>query len=282
MPELPELEVMREVLETRILGRPIARARAYHPGILKTVDPPVDTLVGKSFVGAGRRGKHLILSCGERLHVVLHLMLAGRLVQSRSDTKITKATGFVFGFDDGEDLRVIENGTQRRVRLHVVRDPSEVDSISSLGVEPLSDAFTVEFLTEAFAGLRRQLKKAVTAQGSIAGIGTAYADEILYAAKLSPIRYVSTLKTEEIERLHRETRAVLAHAIEQIRVRSGGNLVAGHARDFLRVVKNTGQPCPECGTKIAEIRYAQKKTYYCPTCQASGKRISDRRSWLTR
>jgi len=282
MPELPELEVMREVLEGRVLGRPIARARAYHPGILKTVDPPVDALVDQSFVGVDRRGKHLVLSCSEELHVVLHLMLAGRLVQSRSDTKITKATGFVFRFDDGEDLRVIENGTHRRVRLHVVRDPSKVDSIASLGVEPLSDAFTVEFLTEAFAGLRRQLKKAVTDQQSIAGIGTAYADEILYAAKLSPIRYVSTLKTEEIERLHRGTRAVLAHAIREIRVRSGGNLVAGHARDFLRVVKHTGQPCPECGTKIAEIRYAQKKTYYCPTCQASGKRLADRRAWLTR
>jgi len=282
VPELPELEVMREVLEQRILERPIAQARAYHPGILKTVDPPVDTLVDQSFVGVDRRGKHLILSCGEELHVVLHLMLAGRLVQSRSDTKITKATGFVFGFDDGEDLRVIENGTQRRLRLHVVRDPSDAESIASLGVEPLSDAFTVEFLTEAFAGLRRQLKKALTDQRSIAGIGTAYADEILFAAKLSPIRYVSTLKPEEIERLHRETRAVLAHAIEEIHARSGGNLVAGHARDFLRVVKHTGHPCPECGTKIAEIRYAQKKTYYCPTCQASGKTLADRRAWLTR
>ncbi len=282
MPELPELEVMREAIEGRILGRPIARARAYHPGILKTVDPPVEELVGRSFAAVERRGKHLILSCGEDLHVVLHLMLAGRLVESRSDTKITKATGFVFGFDDGEELRVIENGTKRRVRLHVVRAPNDVASIASLGVEPLSDAFTVEYLTTAFAGLRRQLKKALTDQSSIAGIGTAYADEVLYAAKLSPIRYVSTLKVDEIERLHRETRAVLAHAIEEIRRRSGGNLVAGHARDFLRVYKRTGQPCPDCGTPIAEIRYAQKKTYYCPTCQSSGKTIADRRSWLTR
>jgi formamidopyrimidine-DNA glycosylase len=282
MPELPELEVMREVLEGRILGRPIARARAYHPGILKTVDPPVDALVGRSFAGVERRGKHLVLSCGEDLHVVLHLMLAGRLVESRGDTKITKATGFVFGFDDGEELRVIENGTRRRVRIHVVRDPTDVRSIASLGVEPLSDAFTVEYLTAAFDGLRRQLKKALTDQSSIAGIGTAYADEILYAAKLSPIRYVSTLKADEIERLHRQTRAVLANAIEEIRRRSGGNLVAGHARDFLRVYKRTGQPCPDCGTPIAEIRYAQKKTYYCPTCQSSGKTIADRRSWLTR
>ena len=282
MPELPELEVMREVLEDRILSRPIVRARAYHPGILKTVDPPTEALVGRSFVGVGRRGKHLVLSCGEELHVVLHLMLAGRLVQSASDTKITKATGFVFGFDDGEDLRVIENGTRRLVRLHVVRDPDDVGSIASLGVEPLTDAFAVEFLAEAFDGLRRQAKKAITHQPTIAGIGTAYADEILYAAKISPIRYVSTLKPEEIERLHRQTRNVLAHAIEEIRQRSGGNLVGGHSRDFLRVYKKTGQPCPECGTPIAEIRYAQTKTYYCPVCQSSGKTIADRRSWLTR
>ena len=282
MPELPELEVMREVLERRILGRQITRVRAYHPGILKTVDPPVDALVDQSFVGVERRGKHLILSCGEDLHAVLHLMLAGRLVQSRSDRKITKATGFVVRFNDGEELRVIENGAQRRVRLHVVRDPSDVGSIAALGVEPLSDAFSIEFLAETFTGLRRQLKKALTDQRSIAGIGTAYADEILFAAKLSPVRYVSTLAPEEIERLHLETRTVLAHAVGEIRARSGGNLVAGHARDFLRVVKHTGQPCPDCGTKIAEIRYAQKKTYYCPLCQASGKTISDRRSWLTR
>ncbi len=282
MPELPELEVMREVLEGRVLGRPIARVRAYHPGILKTVDPPVDALVSRSFAAAGRRGKHLILSCGEDLHGVLHLMLAGRLVLSRGDTKVTKATGFVLGFDDGEDLRVVENATKRRVRVHVVRDPIDVESIASLGVEPLSDAFSSEFLAKTFAGFRRQLKKALTDQRSIAGIGTAYADEILYAAKLSPIRYVSTLKPEEIERLRRETRTVLANAIDEMRARSGGNLVGGHARDFLRVYKRTGQPCPECGTPIAEIRYAQTKTYYCPTCQASGKTIADRRSWLTR
>jgi len=282
MPELPELEVMREVLERRVLGRSIARARSYHPAILKTVEPAPDVLVGRSFVGAARRGKHLIVSCAEDLHVVLHLMLAGRLVFSRGDAKVTKATGFVFGFDDGEDLRVVENGSERRVRLHIVRDPGDVESIESLGIEPLSAAFTVEYLADVFGGLRRQLKKALTDQRSICGIGSAYADEILFAAKLSPIRYVSALRSEEIERLHRETRAVLAGAIEEIRARAGGNLVAGHERDFLRIYKRTGQPCPECATPIAEIRYAQTKTYYCPSCQASGKTIADRRSWLTR
>jgi len=282
MPELPELEVMRESLSKQIEGRAIASARAYHPAILKSVDPPAGALVGRAFVGFERRGKHLILSCADDLHVVLHLMLAGRLIRSRSDTKVTKATGFVFGFDDGEHLRVVENGTKRRVRIHIVRDPCEVRSVATLGIEPLSDAFTVGFLAEAFAGLRRQVKKALTDQASICGIGTAYADEILFEARISPIRYVSALSVEEIERLHRATRDVLLRSIEEIRRRAGENLVGGHARDFLRIYKRTGQPCPECGTPIAEIRYAQTRTYYCPSCQSSGKTISDRRSWLTR
>jgi len=209
-------------------------------------------------------------------------MLAGRLVESRSDSKTTKATGFVVAFAGGTDLRVVENGTKRRVRVHIVRVPEAVSSIASLGVEPLSDAFTPEFLTKTFAGLRRQLKKVLTDQRSIAGIGTAYADEILYAAKLSPIRYVSALKLDEIERLYCKTRCVLETAIGEIRARSSGNLVGGHDRDFLSIYKRTGQPCPECNTPIAEIRYAQTKTYYCPTCQSSGKTITDRRAWLTR
>jgi len=282
MPELPELEAMREGLSKQVAGRAIGSARAYHPAILKTVEPPPEALIGRAFTNFERRGKHLILSCSDDLYIVLHLMLAGRLVLSRSDMKVTKATGFVFGFDDGEDLRVIENGTQRRVRLHIVRDPSDVRSVATLGVEPLSDAFTVAFLTKTFDGLRRQAKKALTDQASICGIGTAYADEILFEARISPIRYVSTLSGEEIERLHRATRDVLSGAIEEIGRRAGDRLVGGHGHDFLRIYKRTGQPCPECGTPIAEIRYAQKKTYYCPTCQSSGKTLSDRRAWLTR
>ena len=164
MPELPELEVMRETLERTILGRPIAWAQAYHPAIVKTVEPPAAALAGRSFVGVERRGKHLILSCDGSLHIVLHLMLAGRLVESRSGAKITRATGFVFTFEDGEELRVIENGTERRVRLCIVRDPHEVESVAALGVEPLSEAFTVAFLARAFDGLRRRQAVRANAQ----------------------------------------------------------------------------------------------------------------------
>ena len=282
MPELPELEIMCEVLRTQLPGRNIVGARSIHPGLLKTVDPPLDALVGQRFERVARRGKHLILSCGDDLHVVIHLMLAGRLVWCAGDTKLTKATGFAVSFEDGEDLRVIENGTKRRVRVHVVRDPMDVDHVASLGIEPLSDAFTADILMAGLAGLRRQLKKAITNQAFIAGIGSAYADEALFAAKLSPIRYASTLSPDEIERLHDAIRETLASALVEIRNRSSGAAVASHDRGFLKVYKKTGQPCPDCGTKIEEIRYAQKKIYYCPQCQSSGKTLPDRRSWLTR
>ena len=282
MPELPELEVMCEILKERLPGRPIDGASAFHPGLLKTVDPPLDALVGRSIEWISRRGKHLIFSVSKDLHVVIHLMLAGRLVWSGGDTKRTKATGFLFHFEDGEDLRVIENGTKRRVRVHVVRDSTDVEAIARAGVEPLSDAFTVELLRAGLGGLRRQLKKAITNQAFIAGIGSAYADEALFAAKLSPIRYASTLSFEEIQRLHQAIRETLSGAIEEIRARSGGAMVATHDCDFLQIYEKTGQPCPECGTRIEEIRYAQKKIYYCPHCQSGDKTLPDRRSWLTR
>jgi len=281
MPELPELDVMVEVLKERVLGREIMSARAYHPGMLKTVDPGLDNLVGASFQSVSRRAKHLIFTLREDLSLVVHLMLAGRMVLCKSDTKITKATGGVFSFSDGEDLRVIENATKHRARIHVVRAAQEVPAIAAAGIEPTDRAFTAEKLAELL-NQRRQLKKLLTEQSRIAGIGTAYADEILFDAKLSPIKYGTTLEPDEIERLHDSIQRVLAHAIEQIRAKAGGAALTPHIRDFVQVYKKTDQPCPNCGTKIAEIRYAQTKTYYCPSCQAEGKSIKDRRAWLTR
>ena len=281
MPELPELDVMVEVLKERVLGREIMSARAYHPGMLKTVDPGLDNLVGASFQSVSRRAKHLIFTLREDLSLVVHLMLAGRMVLCKSDTKITKATGGVFSFSDGEDLRVIENATKHRARIHVVRAAQEVPAIAAAGIEPTDKAFTAEKLAELL-NQRRQLKKLLTEQSRIAGIGTAYADEILFDAKLSPIKYGTTLEPDEIERLHDSIQHVLANATEQIRAKAGGAALTPHIRDFVQVYKKTDQPCPNCGTKIAEIRYAQTKTYYCPSCQAEGKSIKDRRAWLTR
>ena len=282
MPELPDLETLKEVLEERILGREIMSARATRPGILRTTAPQLDALDGRAFTGVSRQGKYLILTLEPQLHLVAHLMLSGRFILCGSNTKITKATGLQVTFGDGEDLRLIENGKIKLAKVYVVSAPSEVNGIAALGVEPLSDAFTVRALEGIARGRRCHVKKLLTDQRAIAGIGSTYADEILFAAAISPVRYVSTLSDEEFERLHSAIVRVLGEAIDKIRARIGDSLFTDEVRDFLKVYRRTGEPCPICGAKIAEIRYANTRTYYCPVCQSGGKKISDRRSWLTR
>jgi formamidopyrimidine-DNA glycosylase len=282
MPELPELEVMREVLEARVMGRTIREARAYRPGILKTVEPSLGTLAGEAVQRVTRRGKHLILCCRDDLSLVVHLMVAGRLVLTGSANKVTKATGFVVSFADGEDLRLVENGTAKLAKVHVVRDPEAVEWVASGGIEPLGDDLTVADLSRLFAGERRQLKKMITDQALLVGIGTAYADEILFAARLSPIRYANTLEPDEVERLHVAVRSVLGAAIERTRRESGGALVGERRVEGMAVYKRTGEACIACGGPIAEIRFAETRTFYCPQCQSKGRTIADRRAWLRR
>jgi formamidopyrimidine-DNA glycosylase len=157
-----------------------------------------------------------------------------------------------------------------------------VEGVAKAGIEPLADPFTREALRQMVKERRRELKKLLTDRMMIAGIGTAYADEICFEAKLSPIRYVNTLSDEEIDRLHAAIQAVLRQAIDIVRARTGDHLLTDEVRDFLKVYKKEGERCIVCGAKIAEIRYANTRTYYCPTCQTSGKALHDRRSWLLR
>ena len=267
MPELPDLEILKEALAARILGRTIASTRAVRPRIVGAGSMPIDVLAGKEFSGVTRRGKYLILSVSPSLHLVVHLMLSGRFVLCRSETKITKATGLQITFSDGEDLRLIENGKIKLVVVHVVADPLDVEGVASAGVEPLSADFTAQMLKDLGRGRRCHVKKLLTDQHAIAGIGSAYADEIMFAAHMSPVRYVSTLSDDEFERLHDAIVSVLSAAIEEIRSRIGDSLFTDDIRDFLKVYKRTGEPCPVCGTKISEIRYANTRTYYCPVCQ---------------
>lgn len=282
MPELPDLEILKDILNKRVLGREISSVRALRPGILKTTEPPLETLEGQAITKIRRRGKLLIFTLRPNLHLVSHLMMAGRFVLCRSHTHPTKATGLVITFSDGEDLRLIENGPVKLAMVHVVEDPCQVEGIATAGLEPLSPGFSIEALTRMTEGRRRQVKKLLTDQKMIAGIGTAYADEILFAAKISPIRYVNTLARDELTRLHAAIREVLQNAIEQIGLKAGDSLFTDEIRDFLRVHRHAGEPCPICGNKIAEIRYAKKRTYYCPTCQTSGRVLPDRRSWIKR
>jgi len=281
MPELPDLEVLRENLSERVLGRPIRSVRALRPGILKTFDPPPETLLGESFHEITRRGKHLIFTFKELGFLVIHLRVAGRLVVTGSDTKATKATGFLLGLEGGQDLRLVEGGHIKRASVYVVANPQHVPGIAGAGIEPLSDAFTVDALTEIVSGTRRQAKNVLIDPAVIAGIGTSYADEILYAARLSPLRYVSKLDTAEIKRLYDAIRDVLSSSIVAVREQIGDGALVNPPRGHMKIYKREGHPCPHCGAKIAEIRYAQTRTYYCPVCQTSGETLPDRRRWIT-
>ncbi len=271
MPELPELEVLREVLERRVVGREIGTVRILRPGVLSMGGVPVEALTGNLFSEVSRRGKHLVLSAGRDLHMVIHLMTAGRLIICRGNTRATKATSLIVAFSDGKDLRLVENGPVKLVQVHMVKDPLQVKRIAQQGIEPLSSALTTVALNDMVAKRRRQAKRLLTDQQMIAGIGSTYADEILFNAKISPVRYVNTLCSMEIEQLRRSITKVLENAIEQIRIRIGDSLFTDEVRDFMRVYKRTGQACLVCGTKIAEIRYANTRTYYCPRCQRSRK-----------
>lgn len=271
MPELPELEVLKEVLERRVVGREIGMVRILRPGVLSMGGVPVEALNGNLFSEVSRRGKHLVLSAGRDLHMVIHLMTAGRLIICRGNTRATKATSLIVAFSDGKDLRLVENGPVKLVQVHMVKDPLQVKRIAQQGIEPLSSALTTVALNDMVAKRRRQAKRLLTDQQMIAGIGSTYADEILFNAKISPVRYVNTLCSMEIEQLRRSITKVLENAIEQIRIRIGDSLFTDEVRDFMRVYKRTGQACLVCGTKIAEIRYANTRTYYCPRCQRSRK-----------
>lgn len=271
MPELPELEVLKEVLERRVVGREIGMVRILRPGVLSMGGVPVEALNGNLFSEVSRRGKHLVLSAGRDLHMVIHLMTAGRLIICRGNTRATKATSLIVAFSDGKDLRLVENGPVKLVQVHMVKDPLQVKRIAQQGIEPLSSALTTVALNDMVAKRRRQAKRLLTDQQMIAGIGSTYADEILFDAKISPVRYVNTLCSMEIEQLRRSITKVLENAIGQIRIRIGDSLFTDEVRDFMRVYKRTGQACLVCGTKIAEIRYANTRTYYCPRCQRSRK-----------
>ena len=282
MPELPDLEVIAERLESLVCGRRIESVRCLRPGILKTLAPPLESLIGKELKGISRRGKFLILSVDRALHMVVHLMRCGRFVACMSNTKPTKATALIVSFSDGEDLRLIENGPVKKAAVNLVVKPGDVEGIAEAGCEPISEEFTLERLLSMVEGRPRQAKKLLTDQRMMAGIGTAYADEILFDARISPVRYVSKLSSDETARLHRSIRTVLSDAVEKIGSRTGERLPTEEIRDFLKVYKRTGEPCPACGTPIAEIRHSRTRTYYCPNCQTRGTAIPDRRSWMNR
>lgn len=280
MPELPEVEALAAFLRERASGHVIARAEAASFAVLKTFDPPLSQLPGVVIGDVGRRGKFLDLACGD-LHLVIHLARAGWLRwRAEFPAKPVKPgkspLAFRLVLDDGSGFDLTEAGTQKRLAVYLVRDTADVPGVATLGPEPMDPSFTVEALAAILAGRRMQIKGVLRDQHIIAGIGNAYSDEVLHAAKMSPFKLASSFTPEDVAVLHAAMITTLRDAVD----RSAGMAAAdlkGEKKTGLRVHGKAGQPCPVCGDTIREVSFADSALQYCPTCQTGGKPLADRR-----
>ena len=282
MPEMPEVESLVRWLDARTRGRRFARVDVLAISALKTFDPPVDALCGQSVREWNRRGKFLICDAGPELYLCFHLARAGWLRWSdevaTGPAKLTKGPQALrVRFDDSSGFTLTEAGTDKRLAVHVVRDPEAVEHIRTLGVDPLTPAFS----TAALAGVlqsagRAQIKGVLTDQSVVAGVGNAYSDEALHAAKLSPFKPSNSLSADEVGVLHDALVAVLTEAIERSAGKPASELKDAK-RSGMRVHARTGLLCPVCGDTVREVSFASKSLQYCATCQTNGKPMADRR-----
>jgi formamidopyrimidine-DNA glycosylase len=280
MPELPEVEALRDFLDTHLVGQEIVRVLPLAISVLKTYDPPLTAVEGATVTAVDRHGKWLDITAGG-LHLAVHLARAGWL-QWKDEFPATPprpgkgplALRTVLASGGGFDLT--EAGTAKRLAVHLVRDPAEVPGIARLGPDPLSDDFDRDAFAALLAGERRQIKGALRDQSLIAGIGNAYSDEILHVARMSPFKPVQNLDEEETTALYGALRTTLREAVERSRGVAAGRLKA-EKKSGLRVHGRTGQPCPVCGDTIREVSFSDSALQYCPTCQTGGKPLADRR-----
>ena len=291
MPELPEVEALATFLRERAVGRTVKRADVAAISAVKTFDPPISTLTGAYLVDATRHGKFLDLvlaseAAGEVLHLITHLSRAGWLhwreslppapprpgskgpIAFRLHLDPELPDGPVSGFD------LTEAGTQKRLAVYLVRDPLDVPGIARLGPDALG--VTRDELAELMAGQRAQLKRAITDQTVLAGIGNAYSDEILHTAKLSPFKLAAKLTDDELGRLYESMGSTLRDAVERSVGQKAATLKA-EKRSGLQVHARAGLPCPVCGDTVRSVSFADRSFQYCPTCQTEGRELADRR-----
>jgi formamidopyrimidine-DNA glycosylase len=281
MPELPEVAALAALLQERAAGRYVARVHPVAVSVLKTYDPPPIALQGQEITGVGRYGKFLDLDVSG-LHLVIHLARAGWLAWKAKQPAAPPRPGrgplalrVVLDDDSGFDLT--EAGTQKRLAVYVVRDPDEVPGVARLGVDPLDPALTADRLAELLAAAgRAQVKGVLTDQSVLAGVGNAYSDEVLWAARLSPFKPAASLTAEEAGRLHEALVTTLTDAVSRSAGLASGEVKA-EKKEGLSVHARAGLPCPRCGDTIREVSFADKSLQYCPTCQTGGKPLADRR-----
>ncbi len=276
MPELPDITLYCEALEQRILGRRLERARLNTPFLLRSVEPPLDAVVGASVAAIKRIGKRIAIGFDNDHWLVFHLMIAGRLHwRDALPKRLPKQTAVALDFANGS-LTLTEAGTKKRASLYVVRGRADLSQHDPGGLE--IHAATVATFKAALQRRNHTLKRALTDPRLLSGIGNAYSDEILHRARLSPVALTSKLSTDDCERLLSATGEVLAEWSRRLREQAGGEfperVTAFH--DEMAVHGRYGKPCPVCGTKVQRIRYADNETNYCPRCQTGGRLLADR------
>jgi formamidopyrimidine-DNA glycosylase len=276
MPELPDITVYIEALESRVVGQTLDRIRIPKPFLLRSVDPPISAAQGKHVVGVRRMGKRIVLELEDDLFLVIHLMIAGRLRWVPAGAKVPGRIGLAaFDFPNGT-LILTEAGSKRRASLWLVRGEESLEQFARGGLEVL-DASIEEF-TERLTRENHTLKRSLTDPRLFSGIGNAYSDEILHRAKISPIKHTRRLSEEEIQRLFDATRTTLTEWTDRLRAESKGDFPAKVTafRDEMAVHGKYGKPCPVCGAPVQRIRYADNETNYCARCQTDGKLLADR------
>jgi formamidopyrimidine-DNA glycosylase len=284
VPELPDVVVYLETLAGRIAGKRLIGVQLRSPFVLRSVDPPLEAVAGATIAGLRRIGKRIVLVCDRGgddaadLFLVIHLMIAGRL-RWRDAGKALGMGGklvlAIFEFEHGS-LYFTEAGTRKRASLAVVRGEAALGAIDRGGIEPL--AATFEQFRDALARENHTLKRSLTDPRLFSGIGNAYSDEILHAARLSPLKQTRSLGDEEMERLYAATQGTLADWIGRLRERAGGEVpekvTAFH--DDMAVHGKYKQPCPVCGAPVQRIVYADNECNYCARCQTGGRLLADR------
>jgi len=276
MPELPDVAIYIERLSALFAGQVIEQARLKSPFLVRSFEPPLAAVNGQRVTGFRRIGKRIVFELTDDLFLVFHLMIAGRFHLKDKGVKLT-AKQFLLGLDFAEHTLVLtEAGTQRRASLHVVRGADNLREFSRGGLEVLGSSvadFRAALLLESHT-----LKRALTDPRLFSGIGNAYSDEILHAARLSPVKLTRTLSDDEVTRLHRETKRVLELWIERLRKEAGAGFPEKVTafRPEMAVHGRYHQPCPVCGTAVQRIAYAANELNYCPKCQTGGKLLADR------
>ncbi len=276
MPELPDIVVYVEALRSRIVGERLARVRLISPFLLRSVDPPLAVAAGQSVTDVSRLGKRIVLQLENELRLVLHLMIAGRLHWKPPGSAVPRKNGLAaFDFQRGT-LTLTEAGSKKRASLHLVRGMTALGDLDPGGIDVLatSDAEFARTLRSA----NHTLKRALTDPHLFSGIGNAYSDEILHAARLSPLQLTRNLSDEEVRRLHDATRAVLQEWIGRLRDEAKGDFPEHVTafRDGMAVHGRFGRPCPVCGAPVQRIVYAENEANYCARCQTEGRLLADR------